>query len=142
MFSSNKRLLPGSALDVFYAMNNKWIAVFGKILIAVLFLISGYGKITNWSGTAAMMASKGIPLAQVALVIVVLCEIIVPLVLLFGPFEKWAALVLFLYLVPVTLVMHPVWGIPPEQVRGAAIQFLKNLAIMGGLLQIVARPQP
>ncbi|HLJ46443.1 MAG TPA: DoxX family protein [Bryobacteraceae bacterium] len=123
-------------------MNNKWVAIFGKLLIAVIFLISGYGKITNWSATAALIGSKGVPLPQIALIIVVLVEIGGGLVLLVGPFEKWAALVLFLYLIPITLVIHPVWGIPQEQLQSAAVQFLKNVAIMGGLLQIVARPQP
>jgi len=80
------------------------------------------------------MAGKGIPLATVALAITLLIEIGGGLLVLTGFHARYAALVIALWLVPVTLVFHHFWGIPAEQQQDQMINFLKNLAIIGGLL--------
>jgi putative oxidoreductase len=81
-----------------------------------------------------MMAAKGIPLAAVALAITILIEIGGGLLVLTGFKAKYAALVIALWLIPVTLVFHHFWGIPAEQQQEQMINFLKNIAIIGGLL--------
>jgi putative oxidoreductase len=85
-----------------------------------------------------MMAEKGIPLASVALVISLFIEIGGGLMVLTGFKAKYAALVMAVWLIPVTLVFHHFWGIPAAQQQDQMVNFLKNLAIMGGLLVLAS----
>ena len=51
---------------------------------------------------------------------------------------RWGATALFLWLIPVTFVFHAYWGLPADQVQMQFILFQKNLAVMGGLLYVIA----
>ncbi len=110
-----------------------WVALIGRLLLAVIFVIAGYGKLMHFSSTAEMMASKGLPMTNVLLVLTIIVELGGGLLLASGWYARQAALVLFLFIIPVTAVFHPVWADP-----GQMIMFLKNLAIMGGMAQVVA----
>ncbi len=59
------------------------------------------------------------------------------LLLALGYKARWAALAIFLFLIPATLIFHAFWAVDPEQVKMQLIQFQKNLAIMGGMLYVV-----
>ena len=115
-------------------MNSKWQLLLGRVLMSVIFILSGLGKIPHFHDVAGMMAGKGIPLATVALAITLLIEIGGGLSLLTGFQARYAALVIALWLVPVTLVFHNFWAVPAAQQQDQMINFLKNLAIIGGLL--------
>jgi len=115
-------------------MDSKWQLVLGRVLLSAIFILSGLGKLPHFHDIAGMMASKGIPLASVALVITLLIEIGGGLLLLTSYKARYAALNIALWLIPVTLVFHHFWGIPAEQQQDQMINFLKNVAIMGGLL--------
>lgn len=115
-------------------MNAKWQLLLGRALLSVIFILSGVGKIPHFHDVAVMMAAKGIPLATTALVITLLIEIGCGVLLLTGFHARYAALVLALWLVPVTLVFHNFWGVPQAQQQEQIVNFLKNLAIIGGLL--------
>jgi len=107
--------------------------------MALIFVVSGFGKLTHFSGTESMLASQGIPLAPVVSVIVIGVELVGGLMLMISPWPGWTGLVLFVYLIPVTLTMHNFWAAPTAQYQMQKIQFLKNLAIMGGLLAFYTR---
>lgn len=109
----------------------------GRLLLAYIFLLSGFGKIGGFAGTAAYMASKGLPLAEVLLAATIIIEVVGGLMIVFGWKARWAALAIFLWLIPTTLVFHGYWAVEPEQMRTQMIQFNKNLAIMGGMLYIM-----
>ncbi|HZP87323.1 MAG TPA: DoxX family protein [Burkholderiales bacterium] len=113
-------------------------ALIGRILLAVIFVVSGFGKIGGFSGTAAYMASKGLPIVPVLLVLTIVIELGGGLLLIVGYKTRWVALVFFLWLIPVTLVFHQFWGIDAAQVQMQQIQFMKNVAIMGGMLMVLA----
>lgn len=115
-------------------MDSKWQLVLGRVLLSVIFILSGLGKLPHFHDVAGMMAAKGIPLATVALVITILIEVGGGLLLLTGFKARYAALVIAVWLVPVTLVFHNFWGVPAAQQQEQMINFLKNLAIIGGLL--------
>jgi len=115
-------------------MNSKWQLLLGRVLLSAIFILSGLGKLPHFHDIAGMMASKGIPLASVALVITLLIEIGGGLLLLTGYKARYAAFVIALWLIPVTFVFHHFWGIPAEQQQDQMVNFLKNVAIMGGLL--------
>jgi putative oxidoreductase len=110
----------------------------GRILIALIFLLSGFGKITGFAGTAGYMASKGLPMVDLLLVITILIEFGGALLLIAGFKARLAALALFLWMIPVTLVFHNFWALPADQQMIQQIMFMKNLSIMGAMLYIMA----
>jgi putative oxidoreductase len=116
----------------------RYFPVVGRCLLALIFVISGWGKITGFPDSAGYMASKGIPFPQVLLVGAIAVEFIGGLMLMIGYKARWVALVIFLFVIPTTLIFHNFWAVPPEQAQMQTIQFLKNLAIMGGLLYVIA----
>lgn len=110
----------------------------GRVLMAYIFILSGVGKIGGFAATAAGMASKGIPLAEVALFITIIIEVAGGIMLVVGWNTRLAATAIFLWLIPVTLIFHAFWTVDPGQVRAQTIQFNKNLAIMGGMIYMMA----
>jgi putative oxidoreductase len=113
-----------------------WGLLVGRLMLAYIFVISGYGKIAGFAGTAKFMAAKGLPLVEPLLVGTIIIELVGGLMLAVGWKARWAAWAFFLWMIPVTLVFHAYWAVPPEQVMAQTIQFQKNLAIMGGMLYV------
>jgi len=113
-------------------------ALIARILLAVIFVISGYGKIGGFDGIAAAIASKGVPLPQVAAAITILVELGGGILLVLGWKTRWVALIFFLWLIPTTVLFHDFWASPPDQYEAQHINFMKNLAIMGGMLMVYA----
>jgi putative oxidoreductase len=109
----------------------------GRVLMAYIFVMSGIGKIEGFSATAAAMAGKGIPLAEVALVITIMVELAGGILLIVGWQTRLAATAIFLWLIPATLIFHAYWAVEAAQVQMQTIQFNKNLAIMGGMLYLM-----
>ena len=105
----------------------------GRILMALLFIISGFSKLTGLEGTAGYVASKGLPMALVLAVLAIIVELGSGLLLAVGWRARWAALALFLYVIPVTIVFHPVWVDPSQKWA-----FWKNVFVLGGLLYVMA----
>ena len=110
----------------------------GRIMLALIFLISGVAKIGNFAGTAGFMASKGIPFAEIALVLTIIIEIGGGVMLVVGWKARWAALALFLFLIPATLIFHNFWVVEAAQFQNQMNHFLKNVCILGGMLYIMA----
>ena len=79
-------------------MNNTHLtntaALVGRILLAVIFIKAGWGKIAGFEGTAGYMASKGLPMVQVLLVLTILVELGGGILLAVGWKARWAALVI------------------------------------------------
>lgn len=109
----------------------------GRLFLAYIFLLSGFGKIRDFSGTAAYMANKGLPFSEVLLVATIIILVGGGLMLVLGWNARWAAFAIFLWLIPTTLIFHAYWAVEPEQMRMQMIQFNKNLAIMGGMLYVI-----
>ena len=113
-------------------------ALLGRILLALLFIPAGFGKIAGFAGTTAYIASKGVPLPELATAIAIGVELGLGLLLLIGLQTRWAALGIALFTLVITFIFHNYWGVPAEQVMMQKMQFFKNLAIVGGLYAIVA----
>lgn len=105
----------------------------GRILLSIIFLGSAATKIADPAGTQAYMAAFGLPMTGVLLVGAVATEIIGGLALLLGLKTRWAAFVLTGFLTFATLVFHTNLGDQQQ-----LLHFLKNLAIIGGLLLVMA----
>lgn len=113
---------------------NRLGLVLGRILISAIFVISGAQQVTHFSTGASSMRQAGLPMASVLLAISIAIELGAGLLLLTGFKARYAALLLAAWLVPVTLVFHNFWAYSGAEQHGQAIHFLKNLAILGGLL--------
>lgn len=107
--------------------------VVGRILIAVLFLLAGFGKISAYDGTVGYIASVGLPFPALGYVIALIVEIGGGLLLMVGYQTRIAAIVLAGFSIVSALAFHNNFGDQNQM-----IHFLKNLAVAGGLLQVVA----
>jgi len=116
----------------------RYIPLVGRILLTAIFLLSGFMKLTHWSTTAAYMASQGLPAASLLLAGAAFIEIVGGLCIVIGYQTRIAAILQFLYLIPVTLLFHNFWAAPAAQQQDLMIHFWKNVGIMGGLLLLAA----
>ena len=106
----------------------------GRVMMAALFIPSGFSKLAGFQGTVGYIASKGLPLPQLGAVAAIVVELLVAAALLLGWRTRWAALILVLFTLAAAVLFHDYWAVPPEQKMMQAINFWKNVAIAGGLL--------
>lgn len=114
------------------------LALAGRILLAWLFIPAGLGKLTGFAGSVAYAASSGMPMAQVAVAIGLLIEIVGGIALLIGWGTRWAAIALAVFVLVASFFLHSFWSVPAEQAGLQQLMFYKNLAIIGGLLAFAA----
>jgi putative oxidoreductase len=113
-------------------------ALIGRLLMSVIFLLSGMMKLMNLDQTVGYMASKGIPSARELAVVAGIAEVCGAVSLMFGFLARIGALGLFLYLIPTTWIFHSFWTYEGAEQQMQMVNFLKNIALMGGLLTLVA----
>jgi putative oxidoreductase len=114
------------------------MALVARVLLALIFVVSGFGKITGFDGTAAYMAAKGMPMPQVMLVGAIAVEFLGGLMLVVGWKTRWAALAIFAFIIPTTIIFHNPIGAPADQVQAQMINLMKNVSMMGGMLMLAA----
>ena len=113
-------------------MLDKLLNVAARLLMAQIFIISGFGKITAYGATQGYFSSLGLPMPSVLLPLVILIELGGGLALLFGFKARWAAAVLAAFTLLAALIAHTNFA---DQMQ--MINFMKNLAMTGGLLMFV-----
>jgi len=113
-------------------------ALIGRILLALIFITSGFSKIGGFAGTAGYIASKGLPLASVVAALTILVELGGGLAVLFGFMTRWAAVALAVFSMLAAVIFHAYWGVPADQVMSQQINFWKNFSIAGGFLLLAA----
>jgi uncharacterized membrane protein YphA (DoxX/SURF4 family) len=106
----------------------------GRILLVLIFLQAGIGKIEDFNGTAQYMASHGIaPYTNFFLVGAIFFEVAGSITVILGYFTRFGAILLLIFLVPTTLIFHDAFADPKMM-----IQFMKNVGIFGGLLVLLS----
>lgn len=111
---------------------DKLLSIAARLLMAQIFIISGFGKITGYAATQGYFAAMGLPLPGLLTPLVILIELGGGLALLFGFQTRWVAAVLALFSIGSALVAHTNFA---DQMQ--MINFMKNLAMAGGLLMFV-----
>jgi putative oxidoreductase len=106
----------------------------GRILISVMFLISGFFKVGGYAQIVGYAAAVHLPAPGVAIALAAAVELGCGLAILAGFKTRFAAWLLFLYLIPVTYFFHNFWAAQGMEQQTQLVNFLKNAAIMGGLL--------
>jgi putative oxidoreductase len=109
------------------------VCLLGRILISVIFLISGISKVATPAATIAYVASAGLPLPQLGLVIGIMVELVLAPALVLGYRTRWVAAVIAAYCVATAIFFHRSFVDP-----NTLFHFFKNIAMAGGLLQIIA----
>lgn len=109
----------------------------GRVLVSLIFLSSGVGKIGAWDETVAMMTAEGMVAVPAFLVLAIVCELGGSLSVLTGTLTRLGALVLLVFLIPATLVFHDFWVYEGAARADQMIHFSKNVTIMGGLLLLI-----
>lgn len=109
-----------------------------RLLLAVIFLDSGLGKFGTLEGIAAALAGKAVPLPWLAALAAAAVEVVAALALLAGIFVAPAALALAAFTLVATALFHGFWAFDGVERFGERIHFLKNLAIVGGLVALAA----
>ena len=109
----------------------------GRILLSLIFLISGVGKFLDWSGNVAYAEQNGLVAVPVLLAIAGVIEILGAATLITGLYARLGALVLFGLLAGISVIFHDFWTPTGSDAQMQMAHFLKNLAIMGGLLYVV-----
>lgn len=110
----------------------------GRILIALIFLYSGFGKIAGFAGIAGYMTSKGMPMAEFLVLGALVFELAGAIMLVVGWRVHWGALLLIVFMIPATLLFHNFWAVDAAQYQNQLNHFLKNVAMIGGLLYVMA----
>jgi putative oxidoreductase len=105
-----------------------------RILLIVLFVIFGWTKLSDFTATVATMARVGLPVAWAAAIVAVVAEFFVGLAIALGAWTRPLALLLALYTLGTALIGHHFWTMEGAARTGNAINFYKNLCIIGGCL--------
>jgi putative oxidoreductase len=114
------------------------LALIGRILLAILFIPAGFGKIAGFTGAVGYATAMGLPMAQVGVAIALVIELFGGLALLIGYRTRIAALLLALFTLVASFFFHAYWSLPADQQMMQQLMFFKNIAITGGLLAFAA----
>jgi putative oxidoreductase len=137
--SANMNAATSTAYGAGYASGyNPGMLLVGRVLLAAIFLVAGVRKLLGVAGTAAYFAKLGFPAAEVFAWIAIVIEIGAGLMLLVGWRTRIAAWALILFVAVATAMAHRFWEFDAAQQVNQMNHFLKNLAIIGGLLFVAS----
>jgi putative oxidoreductase len=110
--------------------------VAGRVLLASLFIFGGlmFFRAPDFTFARSVIANHGLPFPAIWLVSTMVIQLGCGASILLGWREKWAAAILLIWIVPATVLFHPFWAVPAEQVHGTLFDFAKNVAVAGALL--------
>ena len=114
------------------------LTLLARVLLSLPFLYSGIDKCRHWTAAQREVAASGLPWPTLFHLITVLVQLGAGLSVLIGLEARVGALLLCLFLIPVTVMYHPFWKRSGPDLVAEADHFLLNLAVIGGLLMVVA----
>jgi putative oxidoreductase len=113
-------------------------ALVGRILISVIFIVSGFAKLTDPASAVGYMSSVGVPNADTLVYIAGAAELAGGLAIALGVLTRIAAIGLIVLLAIINLYFHNFWALAEPEAKMQMVQLTKNLAIMGGLFVLIA----
>lgn len=108
--------------------------LFSRVLLALLFFIFGWAKLTDFSGTVQYMIHVGAPMPVLATIIAIVMEFFVSIAIILGFFTRPLAVLLAIYTLGTALIAHHYWTMSGMAAFENKINFYKNISIIGGLL--------
>ena len=113
---------------------NDEVILAARLFLATLFLIFGWRKLRDYSGTVSQMVQDGVPTPVLATVVAIFMELPVAFAVAVGAFTRLSAVLLVLYTLGTSLIEHRYWTITGADQLASMEGFYKNLSIMGGFL--------
>ncbi|HEY4067262.1 MAG TPA: DoxX family protein [Burkholderiaceae bacterium] len=114
------------------------LALLGRILLSLMFITAGYGKLTHFDGTAGYIAAHGLPMPPLLTALTICVELLGGLAILLGFWTRYAAIVLAGFSILAGIFFHNYWALPADQVANMQIHFWKNVSIAGGFVSLAA----
>jgi putative oxidoreductase len=129
----------GAPYGASYAAGHRpTLLLLARVFIAALFLVSGTRKLLAYAATVGYFAKLGFPAAEAFTVIAIVIEIGGGLMLVAGWRTRWAAWALIVLVAVATAMAHRFWQFDAAQQVNQMNHFLKNLAVIGGLLFVAS----
>lgn len=110
------------------------IILLARILLMILFIMSGWSKLFGFGGTVAYLESLGTPVPMLAAAIAILMEFFVAIAIILGFYTRPLAFLFALFVLGTALIGHDFWNMADPERAANMTQFFKNISIMGGLL--------
>ncbi len=115
------------------------VLLMARILFSAIFIFSGIAKIIGFQATLAYMTSAGLSWHPVGLeIIAIILELGGGLLVLLGWHTRLGAACLLLLTLLTSFLIHHFWSYPADMAQMQMIQFMKNMAMIGGALYIFA----
>jgi len=115
-------------------MINDVVILAARLFLATLFLIFGWRKLRDYSGTVSQMVQDGVPTPVLATVVAIFMELPVAFAVAIGALTRPSAVLLVLYTLGTSLIEHRYWTMTGADQFASMEAFYKNLSIMGGFL--------
>src|SRR5271155_3835359 len=113
---------------------NNEVILAARLLLATLFLIFGWRKLRDYSGTVSQLVQLGVPMPVLATAVAIFMELPVAFAVAVGAFARPSAVLLVLYTLGTSLIEHRYWTVAGPNQLASMEGFYKNLCIMGGFL--------
>ena len=113
---------------------NDEVVLVARLALATLFLIFGWRKVRDYSGTVSQMVQVGLPIPVLAAAVSIFMELPVAFAVAVGAFTRPSAVLLALYTLGTALIGHHYWTVKGADYVDSMDNFYKNLSIMGGFL--------
>jgi len=117
---------------------NSMVLFVSRILLATLFLVAGFNKLSGVDRTIAYLAKQGVPAPNVMVWAVIAAELGGGLLLVLGWKTRWVAWFMAAFTLAAAFIGHAFWNFEAQQATLQMTQFLKNLAIVGGFLLLAS----
>lgn len=114
------------------------VILVARVLLMVLFVWGGWGKLTSFSGTVGEMIQTGLPLPHVAAVVAIIAEFLFGILIVVGFYARPLALLVAIYTLATAFIGHHYWTMTGPAQAANMINFYKNVSIVGGLLLLAA----
>ncbi|MDM0007054.1 DoxX family protein [Variovorax sp. J22G73] len=118
--------------------NSRWVLA-ARVLMAVIFLVAGVRKLMTYGATLGYFAKLGIPMAEVVLPLTIALEVGGGLLLVAGWRVQWVAGALAVFTLATAFTAHAFWAADAAQFAGQLNNFLKNVAMVGGFVLLIAQ---
>src|ERR1700677_3724716 len=115
-----------------------FLPALGRILLSLIFVLAGYRKLTTVAATVVQMAHQGIPYSDLLVWGAIAIEFVGGLMLVTGLFARWVAFALAVYIAVLAFLFHAYWTVPAAEARNQFNAFFEHLAMIGGMLYVVA----
>jgi putative oxidoreductase len=119
------------------ALIKQYGPLLGRILLSAIFIIGAILKARTFESASGYLASQGVGLSDAVLVLMISIEMIGGTLILIGLKARHAAMMIFIYLIPLTLFFHSYWTYDGPELMKHFHHFFKNLAMMGGMVFIM-----